>query len=830
MSGVTQNQGHFLMGPVSDAVDGALASIHECAQRKITEQAGNNLVAALQFSTPQGQEVLEWLGEQMISQYAQVFARNQLDSLRKVARLSEAQISKLNDEFCRGVQGTSEAKIGGHVRLSLAVESLRNDPRTKSIKDRLRTFSDSAAVNAAAEEWFSWGKDVILGLFWFSLLTFALPILGLPLYRSILARPHSITSFTVQLSADGSNWTNVMCQGRDCEFDCSAVSSDPGFVSTHRFPQAEEARYLRLSTSSWENMDDGSAGADLRLGVRAVSPENGPSLVFAVLQDGQEGQAWLQAGCNREGAPVGVWASKEEESGLVQCCLNTPGVHTCTRDGCLAGDSSAGAAAKVSWHGAKSRCESRGWRLCSRQELEREASSGCCGSELSGTNKCGYDGELVWTNTTGGADLFDSAGRLHSDTAFENVRQVEVDLLRVRKVDGLSVQGAVADTASPGLACFYWIWAYPLPSGLGFLILILQLGLGLTTPSARGAAAWGLPLAWILPAVWGIVSILADPSVPSPVSDNPVCNTRGPPVAGVFRMAWLFLAQQSVRILHITLCPQLPGEYVWGPTFFICWGLIILGLVGQSSTSGAFGPIIVGFKIAAYVLFAVPFVFDLPKKYLFDKRCKAQARDKMREDVEKYEAAWEAAGGDRGQGNASGGRGGSNRVGDDTREPAAGSPLESIRQRCAEAGARVKAERAAAVAQMSPVNRLLFRMGAGPRSWQHTSRYARTGKYRQRTRDVDMLFEEAAMVNDHFLSKIDDLMSNDTGSQGLIRGPVKRPDRALQKAMRKYFMDQRCLTDLVRGCILSPDIRDVDRCLEVTDARTRRCIKSLSRA
>ena len=86
------------------------------------------------------------------------------------------------------------------------------------------------------------------------------------------------------------------------------------------------------------------------------------------------------------------------------------------------------------------------------------------------------------------------------------------------------------------------------------------------------------------------------------------------------------------------------------------------------------------------------------------------------------------------------------------------------------------------------------------------------------------------MVNDHFLSKIDDLMSNDTGSQGLIRGPVKRPDRALQKAMRHYFMDQRCLTDLVRGCILSPDICDVDRCLKVIDARTRRCIKSLPRA
>jgi len=227
---------------------------------------------------------------------------------------------------------------------------------------------------------------------------------------------------------------------------------------------------------------------------------------------------------------------------------------------------------------------------------------------------------------------------------------------------------------------------------------------------------------------------------------------------------------------------------------------------------------IIGFTIGAYVLFAAPFVYEIPKKCLFDQRCKAQARDKMRKDVEKYESAWEAAGGGSGAGNVSGGRIGSNRVWDDTRELAPGSPLERIRQRCDEAGARVKEERAAAVAQMSLLSRFLFQIGAGPRSWQHTSRYARTGKYRQRMRNVDLLFEEAAMLNDHFLSMLDELMSNKTSSQGLIRGPVKRPDRALQKARRRYFMDQRCLTDLVRCCILSPDIHDVDRCLEVIHA------------
>jgi len=93
MSGMSASQGHFLMGPASDTVDAAVASIHKCAQRVVEEQASSRLVEGLQFSTPQGQEVLEWLAERMVSQYSHVFARNKLDSLRKVSRLSAEQIS-----------------------------------------------------------------------------------------------------------------------------------------------------------------------------------------------------------------------------------------------------------------------------------------------------------------------------------------------------------------------------------------------------------------------------------------------------------------------------------------------------------------------------------------------------------------------------------------------------------------------------------------------------------------------------------------------------------------------------------------------------------------
>ena len=144
----------------------------------------------------------------------------------------------------------------------------------------------------------------------------------------------------------------------------------------------------------------------------------------------------------------------------------------------------------------------------------------------------------------------------------------------------------------------------------------------------------------------------------------------------------------------------------------------------------------------------------------------------MAKDVDKYNEAWEAAGGARGPPRTAASP--SNRVGDGGGAAADGDTdvLASIRKRCSGARSGVREERARAVAQMSLVNRLMFRIGAGPRSWQHKSRYARTGKYRQRTRNIDTLLEEAATLNDQFLSMIDDKLAHLSGSKGMIRGPL----------------------------------------------------------
>ena len=214
--------------------------------RVIEQQESSRLVEVLQFSTTQGQEVLEWLAEEMISHYSHVFARNKLDSLSKVSRLSETEISQINEEFCRGLHGT--AQIGGRIRLAGAVASLKNDPRTRSIANRLSSLNDSVAENATLNQRFEWILSFDVFLAFATVFAFSLPIMGLPLHIALVSRPHSVTSYTVQLSVDRSNWTNVMCPGerreeQKCIFDALTEQS---IGVTHWFPRTEVGRYLRL--------------------------------------------------------------------------------------------------------------------------------------------------------------------------------------------------------------------------------------------------------------------------------------------------------------------------------------------------------------------------------------------------------------------------------------------------------------------------------------------------------------------------------------------------------------------------------------------------------
>ena len=114
MQDVLKSQGYFVRGEESDAIKGAVNGIQECAQRCATEDAAKKLVENFQFSTSQGQEVLEFLSSRMLSTYAHIFAKNGLCSIRKVSKLTSTEIVGLSEELSCA---TGEAQVSGRIRL-----------------------------------------------------------------------------------------------------------------------------------------------------------------------------------------------------------------------------------------------------------------------------------------------------------------------------------------------------------------------------------------------------------------------------------------------------------------------------------------------------------------------------------------------------------------------------------------------------------------------------------------------------------------------------------------------------------------------------------------
>ncbi|KAJ1466406.1 hypothetical protein T484DRAFT_2484996 [Baffinella frigidus] len=105
-------------------------------------------------------------------------------------------------------------------------------------------------------------------------------------------------------------------------------------------------------------------------------------------------------------------------------------------------------------------------------------------------------------------------------------------------------------------------------------------------------------------------------------------------------------------------------------------------------------------------------------------------------------------------------------------------------------------------------------------------------KARQAHGDIDLLFKEAATVNEPFLDLIASLVADIESTDGtagesdasagmaLKRGPVKKPARALQKLVRLYGRDVAMLTDLVRGTVLAEDLRQVEALIATLAARS----------
>ena len=97
-----------------------------------------------------------------------------------------------------------------------------------------------------------------------------------------------------------------------------------------------------------------------------------------------------------------------------------------------------------------------------------------------------------------------------------------------------------------------------------------------------------------------------------------------------------------------------------------------------------------------------------------------------------------------------------------------------------------------------------FRFHGG--ALEHRGPISAKGKIRQRSRNLDELFEDAREVHWYFQEWV---RGWSKGIAEHIPGPVKNPPRAISKAIRVYDRDVGLLTDLVRCTVVCDTLDDV---------------------
>ena len=823
-------QGFFLQGPTHAAVKAAINYLHTCATRLVQEREDKIIVEKLQFSNPQGEEVFEFLSEHALSHYTSTFASNELNSLRRVSQMTYENVSKVHEEFCAstslGDATMKSAQVGRLVLLAKTVQSLKNDPRTKTLKEQLRDFKDPTvsgvnllgAQNQAEVILAKKGTMFLLicGIGILAILSLISGVNAMSMF-SYTAQTRSVLTYSVQFSNDAKAWRDVSCAGILCIFDSSALVAQQDKVVSTVFPQEEVARFIQILPVTWEGKDwngktfgpkEGAAGADLRLGF--LEGVGKSKLNHRLVTHGGSGQAWLQNGCNHNSKlantsqTTGQWASVDAAIGEVQCCLIWPRVHVCTRDGCLSGDNDA---RKVTWPEAKTKCEARGWRLCRREELNRYDSAGCCDT----LDRCGYNAELVWTSNMGGLQPDDTYGQLYSDTAIEGVTEVIVDLGEVQSVRGVKLQGGVPETPYNGPSCMLKHFHLSLCC---VLVISGLVGLGALKSPYKGLRGFlGAFFSIIVLQIIGFVMVVVDPTVPSVLSQNPMC--PGLPaetftIARKTQQCVVYTMLFSAFILLLILRPQF---FVIGGATSILVSNGLMDLLAKKETDA-----VLYFSVAAALLLL----------YIHGVRQSKRSAQKVTSaDVQKYEKKWVE----------SGGRGSLHHTAPPTGEPAsAGSSqgkihpdtettlepsssggtlahdhLRKIEKGCSTTRAEIAKglQRACSSSEFTWRKRFLFWIRAGS-----LGSYSRTRKIRQTTVDIDILFAEAAIVNDDFFDFLQSEIKSVFDTGWMCRGPVKRPDRALQKVVRRLYRDPRCLTDIVRCVILLDSIAAVRQVLE----------------
>ncbi|EKX32373.1 hypothetical protein GUITHDRAFT_121453 [Guillardia theta CCMP2712] len=104
------------------------------------------------------------------------------------------------------------------------------------------------------------------------------------------------------------------------------------------------------------------------------------------------------------------------------------------------------------------------------------------------------------------------------------------------------------------------------------------------------------------------------------------------------------------------------------------------------------------------------------------------------------------------------------------------------------------------------------------------------GKIRQLSSDLDQLYQQASTINSAVHDLIADLLTplqHHSGSSHLVNkypmlvyGPVKQPQRAIEKCVRSYRRDVGCLTDLVRCTIVAESMEQLLQVLHTIRLRS----------
>jgi len=303
--------------------------------------------------------------------------------------------------------------------------------------------------------------------------------------------------------------------------------------------------------------------------------------------------------------------------------------------------------------------------------------------------------------------VYDNHGKLHSKDAFESVTHLTVDLGKIQTIRGVQLQGGVADVMFYGPACFTEATYY----SVGFLAVGIALW-----HSAKKSPLNGVNIAFFrgiffcqLIYLARITTVFAlDTSVPSPFSTNTICPAQDETMA-----TYAYRTFDRINFENILAASLI--------SFMFLLQLLRPKMLFTYSVSGFFvmlalRELIPPVRAVTSVSWAI-FAIGLPLVLRFlQSRSRLAARQSTTQDDQKYEDAWEQAGG-----------------------RSFLDSLSAISVQCQTKSNSIKElrQRVSNSKQFAWWQKLLFVIqanGLGP--------YSRTRKRRQRTANINHIFEQ----------------------------------------------------------------------------------------